>query len=70
MNHIINGGPPQPQPQRPPPGGPYLLLELHADGVGLLQVHGVPPQLVTQGGELVVPPLPEAPLGQVKLMLG
>lgn len=49
---------------------PHLLLELHTDGVGLLEVHSIAPQLVSQGGELVVAPLPEGPLGQLKLMLG
>ncbi|MEQ2191803.1 hypothetical protein XENOCAPTIV_002725 [Xenoophorus captivus] len=33
------------------------------------QVHGIPPQLVAQGGELMVSPLPEGPLSQLKLML-
>ena len=47
---------------------PDLLLELHADGVGLLQEDGVAPQQVPQGGELVRPPLAEAPHGQLHLL--
>lgn len=47
----------------------YFLLQLHTNGIGLLQVDSVSPQLVTEGGELMVPPLPEGPLSQLKLML-
>lgn len=47
-----------------------LLLELDTDGVGLLQEDGITPQQVSQGGELVRPPLAEAPQGQLRLLLG
>lgn len=46
-----------------------LLLELHTDGVGLLQEDGVPPQQVPQRRELVTAPLPEAPHSQLSLPL-
>lgn len=48
----------------------YFLLQLNTNGVGLFQVDGVSPQLVTEGGELMEAPLPEGPLGQLKLVLG
>lgn len=47
----------------------YFFLQLHADGIGLLQVDGVPPQLISERCELVEPPLPEGPLSQVELVL-
>lgn len=47
----------------------HLFLELHTDGIGFFEVHSIAPQLVSEGGELVVPPLPESPLGQIILML-
>lgn len=46
----------------------YFLLQLHTNGIGLFQVDSVSPELVTEGGELMVPPLPEGPLSQLKLM--
>lgn len=46
-----------------------LLLEFHTDGVGLLQEDGVAPQQVPEGGELVAPPLAEAPHSQLSLPL-
>lgn len=49
--------------------GSYLFLELHTNGVGLLQEDGVPPKQVTQRCELVVLPLAEAPHCQVSFPL-
>lgn len=48
----------------------YLFLELHTDSIGFFEVYSIAPQLVSEGGELVVSPLPESPLGQLVLMLG
>ena len=48
----------------------YLLLELHADGIGLLEEDGVPPEQVTERGELVESPLPEGPQGELCLARG
>jgi len=48
----------------------YLFLELHTDGIGFFEVYSIAPQPVSEGGELVVSPLPESPLGQLVLMLG
>ena len=50
-------------------GPAHLFLELHADGVGLLEEDGIAPQQVPQRCELVPLPLPEGPLGQLKFML-
>lgn len=47
----------------------YFLFQLNTDGIGLLKVDSVSPQLVTERGELMVPPLPEGPLSQLELML-
>lgn len=47
----------------------YLLLQLHTDGVGLLQVHSIAPEQISEGRELVTLPLPEGPLGQLELVL-
>lgn len=47
----------------------HLLLELHADGVGLLEEDGVAPQQVPQRRELVPLPLPEGPQRQLALPL-
>lgn len=47
----------------------YLLFEFHADGVGLLEEDGVPPEQVAERGELVAPPLAEAPHGQFSFPL-
>ena len=47
----------------------HLLLELHADGVGLLEEDGVAPQQVPQRRELVPLPLPEGPQCQLALPL-
>lgn len=46
-----------------------LFLEFHADGIGLFKEDGISPQLVTERGELVAPPLTEAPHGQLPLRL-
>ena len=48
----------------------YLLLELNADGVGLLEEDGVPPEQVAERGELVEAPLPEGPQSELRLAGG
>lgn len=48
----------------------HLLLELHADGVGLLEEYGVAPQQVPQRCELVPLPLSEGPQCQLAFPLG
>ena len=51
-------------------GPAHLFLELHADGVGLLEEDGIAPQQVPQRCELVPLPLPEGPQCQLALSLG
>lgn len=57
------------RPPRPQAAGAHLLLEFHADGIGLLEEDGIAPQQVPQGRELVPPPLPEGPQRQLTLPL-
>ena len=45
----------------------YLLLELHADCIGLLEEDGVSPEQVAERGELVEAPLPEGPQSELSL---
>lgn len=47
----------------------HLLFEFYTDGIGFFKKDGISPQQVTQRGELVAPPLPEAPHSQLSLLL-
>lgn len=51
------------------PAPRHLLLELHTDGVGLLEEDGIAPEQVPQRRELVPLPLAEGPQSQLALAL-
>jgi hypothetical protein len=47
----------------------YLLFQLNRDCISLLEEYGVSPEIIPQGSELMVLPLPETPCSQLVLSI-
>lgn len=47
----------------------YLLFQLNRDCISLLQEYGISPEIIPQGSELMVLPLPESPSSQLVLTI-